>query len=547
MNYRFHDSASACRRGVPIAAKVGFYLLMMAVAQTVFISSLEAQYLTPSGVTFSATAGAGAPPSQTITLNPVSTSRLRMWTASTTASWLQVSPKTGDILHDTDTLTVTVNTSGMSQGIYTDTIPITLVDPNGVIRTTSTSVTLNLTGGTSTSAPSIALSPASLSFTGTAGGSVPAPKTMSLTNPGGGRLSWNITPSAPWLVVTPTTGTTSTETDTISVTANTAGLAEGSYSEMLTIGGDGLNAPQQVMVNLTLSGQSAQAPALSVSPSSLTASLSENSTSIYVFDIVSTGGGELSWAAKDPVNWLTKDLDFGTAPGKITVTLDSNGLAQGTYQTTLTISASGVAGSPVIIPVTMTVGTSGAMPSQTQAPHLSVSPSSLAVVTPVGSIGPLTYHVNISNSGGGGSLQWTVKDPVNWFAKKEDFGMTPAALEVYFYPEQLPPGIHSTSLSVILPGASNSPLTIPVSLTVGSPGTASATLSWSGNSESDLAGYKIHYGTSPGGYTNFVSVGNVTTYTLNGLSTGRTYYFAVSAIDKTGNESGPSGERSIVR
>ena len=39
---------------------------------------------------------------------------------------------------------------------------------------------------------------------------------------------------------------------------------------------------------------------------------------------------------------------------------------------------------------------------------------------------------------------------------------------------------------------------------------SAARLVWDANTESDLAGYKIHYGLASGQYTNTVDVGNVT-------------------------------------
>jgi len=39
------------------------------------------------------------------------------------------------------------------------------------------------------------------------------------------------------------------------------------------------------------------------------------------------------------------------------------------------------------------------------------------------------------------------------------------------------------------------------------------TLAWDPNTESDLAGYKIHYGTTSRSYTSTVDVNRVTTYT----------------------------------
>lgn len=78
-----------------------------------------------------------------------------------------------------------------------------------------------------------------------------------------------------------------------------------------------------------------------------------------------------------------------------------------------------------------------------------------------------------------------------------------------------------------------------------------ANLSWNANTESDLAGYKIYYGASPrtstcppGGYSSNISVGNVTSYALSGLTDGSTYYFSITAYDTSNNESCFSGEVS---
>ena len=82
-----------------------------------------------------------------------------------------------------------------------------------------------------------------------------------------------------------------------------------------------------------------------------------------------------------------------------------------------------------------------------------------------------------------------------------------------------------------------------------------ATVSWTANTESDLASYKIYYGTSPRtgtdpktcgmcGYSTKVDVVKVLTYTFNNLIDGQTYYFSVSAYDTSNNESSFSGEVS---
>ena len=74
----------------------------------------------------------------------------------------------------------------------------------------------------------------------------------------------------------------------------------------------------------------------------------------------------------------------------------------------------------------------------------------------------------------------------------------------------------------------------------------SATISWDANSEPDLAGYRIYYGKGIGSYESQVYVGNVTTYRLTGLEEGKQYYFAVTALDFSGNESNFSIEVAAV-
>lgn len=70
------------------------------------------------------------------------------------------------------------------------------------------------------------------------------------------------------------------------------------------------------------------------------------------------------------------------------------------------------------------------------------------------------------------------------------------------------------------------------------------TFAWDKNSEPHVAGYKIYYGTGSRSYNWFVDVGNVTKYTITGLADGTTYYFALTAYDKSKKESKHSSEIS---
>jgi fibronectin type 3 domain-containing protein len=88
--------------------------------------------------------------------------------------------------------------------------------------------------------------------------------------------------------------------------------------------------------------------------------------------------------------------------------------------------------------------------------------------------------------------------------------------------------------------------TVGVSLTLNSPATSSATLTWNANTEPDLASYRIYRSTTPGVYgaaLATVPAGTVT-YMATGLQTGTTYYFTITAVDTAGNESTRSNEVS---
>jgi hypothetical protein len=78
-------------------------------------------------------------------------------------------------------------------------------------------------------------------------------------------------------------------------------------------------------------------------------------------------------------------------------------------------------------------------------------------------------------------------------------------------------------------------------------------LAWDANTETDLAGYNLYYGTTARtgtdpktctmcGYTTKVPLGKVTSYQVSGLTLGVNYFFSLTAFDTSTNESGFSNE-----
>jgi hypothetical protein len=72
----------------------------------------------------------------------------------------------------------------------------------------------------------------------------------------------------------------------------------------------------------------------------------------------------------------------------------------------------------------------------------------------------------------------------------------------------------------------------------------SVTLAWDPNSEPDLAGYRLYYGTASRSYYRTVEVAGGTSVPVADLDPGTTYYFAVTAYNTAGLESDFSNEVS---
>lgn len=93
--------------------------------------------------------------------------------------------------------------------------------------------------------PALCVSPTSLDF-----GSSETSKTFNITNCGNGTLTWTITDDSNWITVSPTSGSTTSETDVITVTVNRSGLSPGDYNGTVTVNSNG--GTEQVGVSMSV-------------------------------------------------------------------------------------------------------------------------------------------------------------------------------------------------------------------------------------------------------------------------------------------------------
>lgn len=198
--------------------------------------------------------------------------------------------------------------------------------------------------------PGLALNKSSLTFEALPGGSNPPSQTVAVSNAGAGTLNWVVTENAPWLTVSPLSGTNA---GTLTASVNISGLAQGTYSTSITVTATGAtNSPQSIAVTLVISS-----PSLGVTPSAIVFNgfQGQPNPGPVQMSISNLGGGSVNWSASSNAPWLSLSSTSGTAPSTVNVQADIAGLAIGTYSGSITVTAPGASNSPQVIPVTLTV------------------------------------------------------------------------------------------------------------------------------------------------------------------------------------------------
>ena len=161
--------------------------------------------------------------------------------------------------------------------------------------------------------PALSTSPASLSFSATAGGSSPAAKTISIANAGGGSMDWTASESASWLSVSPASGTNA---GTVTVTPSVTGLAAGTYTTDVTVTAAGVaGSPKTIPVTFTVDPPAP--PVLAVTPTTLSFSATSGGASpaAKTFAVSNTGSGSMDWTASESAAWMSVSPGSGTNAG----------------------------------------------------------------------------------------------------------------------------------------------------------------------------------------------------------------------------------------
>ncbi len=314
--------------------------------------------------------------------------------------WMVLSTRSGTATTETDTIYVSFATSGLAPGSYAGTITVFQPTPTYAERY----IAVNLTVDPTPASASIALAPGALTAT-TLQGSNAGMQSFTVRNGGGGTLSYSVSDDASWLSVSPSSGSSTGEADTISVSFAASNLGPGTYAAAITVqGGPGV-APRTVPVSLTVRSQT---PLLSVSTTSLSVQASTGANANgQSFTLRNLGDETLSYLTANSEDWIVLSARSGTLTGEtdtIDVGFATSGLSAGTYTGVITVVQTGANYNEKYITVNLLVGN--------DPPIISLSPGTLQIEVEAGS-NPALAGFLVSNAGGG-RLDYTIESSASW-------------------------------------------------------------------------------------------------------------------------------------
>jgi hypothetical protein len=227
------------------------------------------------------------------------------WSVSNNAMWVAHFPTSGT---GNGAVTISVATGALTAGTY-----------NGVVTLSApgaTPVTVPVTFAV-TAAPTVNLSPSSLSYAATQGAANPANQNISLTN-SGGTLNWTVRDDASWLAVSPASGSGSS---TLSTSVNTAGLTAGTYSGTLTVSAAGISS-KTVAVTLTVN-----APATSSATLTWNANTDSDLAGYKIYRATTSGGygAPIATLQGNVTTYIAAGLQSGTTYFFVITSYDSAG------------------------------------------------------------------------------------------------------------------------------------------------------------------------------------------------------------------------------
>ncbi len=414
--------------------------------------------------------GQNNPTAQTITIGSSTGAALTVTPTATQntvsgcpANWLTVGAVTAGS-NNTSTFTVSANPVGVTNGsICTGSVSVAATAASGNASPNSPlSIPVSLYVN---NAAMLVVSPVALNFT-VAPNQLSPNQNLNVTSTGTANSDQlNFVASRPasdsWLLVD--TSPKNTTAGSVSTAVNSGSLPPGTYTSSITITASAsgvLDSPITVPVVMTITGASMTADKTSLTfnqtvggtvPATQNVTLSATGGNVaYTTGVTYQSGQAIGWLNATQSGTITSG-----STGVVQVSVNGSNLAAGTYNGSVIITSPGTTGSPITVNVTLVV-----------APGtLSVTPASLSFTEVAGTA---AQSQNVQVSGTPSALNFTVSTPSNapWLTATASSLTTPATVQVSVGNTGLTPGTYTSQVTITSPGATGSPQTVNVTLTV---------------------------------------------------------------------------------
>jgi hypothetical protein len=183
-----------------------------------------------------------------------------------------------------------------------------------------------------------------------------------------------------------------------------------------------------------------------------------------ILEIWNSGSGKLDWSVSDDAAWLTLAPTNGSSSGEhdeVTASVDIANMSAGDYSATIIIAAAGATNTPRTLTVSLNL-------TETEGPMIAFGPASLSFSAVAGKANPANQTLEIWNSGTG-TLDWSVNDDAAWLALAPTNGSSSGEHDVVTASVNIAgmsTGDYSTTITIAAAGATNTPRTLAVSLTL---------------------------------------------------------------------------------
>ncbi|MBI3264015.1 MAG: BACON domain-containing protein [Acidobacteria bacterium] len=374
-------------------------------------------------------------PGQRIQIRNVGGGQL-VWRARVTDRWITVTPSNG---MDDMVAVVSIDPTGLQPGSYAGAVSIEAGTASGSPKFVD--ITLAIAPRRPPSPPGLKVAPDKVAFSASVGHRDKLTFRVRVQAERDQAVRWTAQADRPWLTVTPPQGFTPSE---ITLSAAPEQLPSGEHAGVVTIRGSG-DAPAVLQIPVTLSLRSDGGPMAFSSTVMPTATLN-----IPYSRPVPVRGGRPPYAFQ---------IVGGTLPPELAL---ANGMLMGTPRQPGVFSFTVAAVDSSTPATSQTQQLSLAVVILDQNTALAVQPVSLELQA----TGARAAESSVAIVSGGPPLTWQAASDVPWLRITPAEGVAPSTVKVSVDTKGLSSGSYAAVITINMDGAPNSPVRVPVRVTV---------------------------------------------------------------------------------